>query len=133
MWQEGGRWSAAELAPQRDVWTQFFADRLVDATYAAFIAETLGSAIGSAGVLIHAAIPRPGLASDRAGRVQSLYVEPSARRAGVARSIMQRLVEFARDEQLISLVLHPSDAARPLYTALGFEPADEMLLRFTRG
>jgi GNAT superfamily N-acetyltransferase len=133
VWAEGGKWSAAELTPQIAIWSAFFHTHLVGATYANFIAEADGVPRGSGGILIYTAIPRPGLAADRAGRVQSVYVEPAARRAGIARAIMERLIAHAREVQLISLALHPSDAARPLYAALGFEPADEMLLRFTRG
>jgi GNAT superfamily N-acetyltransferase len=133
VWLEGGNWTATELAPQVEIWTAFFEAQLTAATYGAFIAQTSERTLGSGGVLVHAAIPRPGTASERAGRIQSLYVEPAARRAGVARAIMHRLVAFAREQQLISLALHPSEQARPLYAALGFKAADEMLLRFTRG
>lgn len=131
VWVEVGAWNPAELAPQIAVWTSYFRARLADATYIAFIAQTPSGIVGSGAVLVHAAIPRPGLASDRAGRVQSVYVEPAARGAGIGRAIVEHLIAFARDAQLISLMLHPSDGARPLYAALGFQAADEMLLRFT--
>jgi GNAT superfamily N-acetyltransferase len=133
VWCEVGEWDAAELAPQIPVWAAYFRARLADATYIAFIAESASGVLGSGGVLVHAAIPRPGLASERAGRVQSLYVEPAARRAGIGRAIMGRLLAVARDEQLIFLALHPSDEARALYATLGFQTAEEMLLRFTPG
>jgi GNAT superfamily N-acetyltransferase len=131
VWCEVGEWDAAALAPQVVIWTAYFRARLADATYIAFVADSTAGTVGSGAVLVHAAIPRPGLASERAGRVQSVYVEPAARRAGIGRAIMERLLAYARDEQLISLALHPSHDARPLYAALGFKAADEMLLRFT--
>lgn len=131
VWHEVGDWSVADLAPQIPVWTAFFHDRLADASYVAFMAEVDREAIGSGGVLIQLTIPRPGMRSDRAGRVQSLYVRPSARGNGVARTIVARLLSYAREVELVSLSLHPSDEARSLYAAAGFEAADEMVLRLT--
>ena len=90
-----------------------------------------GRAVGSGALLVQLTIPRPGVPSDRAGRVQSVYIEPAARLRGIARAVMDRIIAYAKDAQLVSLSLHPSDDARPLYAALGFEAADEMTLRLT--
>ena len=130
VWREVGDWDADVLAPQIPLWTEWMRAALADGTYVAWIAERDGEPVASGAVLVHLAIPRPGSASDRAGRVQSVYVVPSARRTGVARALMNEAIAFAREAKLISLVLHPSDEARPLYASLGFGEADEMLLRF---
>jgi GNAT superfamily N-acetyltransferase len=131
VWHEVGEWSAEALTAQVPIWTKFFSDCIEDASYAGFIAERAGCAIGSGAVLVHLSIPRPGFSSARAGRVQSVYVEPAERRNGVARAIMERILTFAREAKLISLALHPSEPARPLYAALGFDAADEMTLNLT--
>lgn len=130
MWCEVGDWSVEDLSPQVPVWSDFFRDRIAGGSYVGFIAERGDRAIGSGAVLVHVSIPRPGVLSDRAGRVQSVYVEPEERHNGVARAIMERIVVYARESNLISLSLHPSDQARRLYAALGFEVADEMTLKF---
>jgi GNAT superfamily N-acetyltransferase len=129
VWVETDHWSDAELQPQIPVWRDFFRRCMRDDSYAAFIAEEAGTAIGSGGLLVYLTIPRPGFASDRGGRVQSVYVAPPARRRGVARAIVRHIVDLARRKKLTSLVLHPTEAARPLYAEFGFEPADEMMLR----
>ncbi len=129
VWHEVGDWSLDDLAVQIPVWTAFFAATVADETYVAFIAERDGRAVASGAVLLYLSIPRPGLVSDRSGRVQSVYVEPAARRAGIARAIMDEIIAYARAAPLIALTLHPSDEARGLYAALGFEQADEMTLR----
>jgi len=129
VWVETEHWSDAELQTQIPVWRDFFIRCMRDDLYAAFIAEEAGTAIGSGGLLVYLTIPRPGFASDRGGRVQSVYVAPPARRRGVARAIVQHIVDLARRKQLTSLVLHPTENARPLYADFGFEPADEMMLR----
>jgi GNAT superfamily N-acetyltransferase len=132
VWREVGDWDADVLAPQIPVWTEWMRGALAGGTYVGWIAEREREPVGSGAVLVHLAIPRPGSPSDRAGRVQSVYVVPGARRSGIARALMNEAIAFAREAKLISLVLHPSDEARPLYAAMGFTEADEMLLRFGR-
>jgi GNAT superfamily N-acetyltransferase len=129
MWEEIGDWDAASMALQVPVWRAYFERALAAGTYVAVVASEDGAVIGSGAILIQAALPRPNFDSARSGRVQSVYVVPAARRRGVARAIMQRLLVRARSERLISLTLHPSDEARPLYESLGFVAADEMQLR----
>jgi GNAT superfamily N-acetyltransferase len=131
VWREVGDWSDEALAPQIPVWTAWFREAIGDGIYVSFIAERDGEAIGSGSLLLHAAIPRPGSPSDREGRVQSVYVAPDARRHGIARALMDAVLEYARGAALIRLVLHPSDDARPLYSSLGFTALDEMGLRLT--
>ena len=132
VWLEVGGWSVADLAPQVPVWTEFFRRHTADETYVAFIAEEGESVIGSGGLLVHLAMPHPHLVSDRAGRVHSVFVEAAARRKGVARAILERLLGYAREALLVSLSLHPSEEGRNLYTSFGFQNADEMLLRLTQ-
>jgi GNAT superfamily N-acetyltransferase len=129
VWVEADHWTDAELQPQIPVWRDFFRRCMRDDSYAAFIAEEAGTVLGSGGLLVYLTIPRPGFDSDRAGRVQSVYVAPFARRRGVARALVQHIVDLARRNKLTSLVLHPTDAARALYADFGFEAADEMMLR----
>ena len=118
----------ADLAPQIPIWTGFFSSCIPNETYVAFIAERGGRIVGSGALLVHLTIPRPGHPSDRAGRVQSVYVDPAARKQGVARTIMEHVMAYARAHALVALTLHPSDEARPLYASLGFIAADEMTL-----
>ena len=129
VWEEVGDWDAASMARQVPVWRAYFQRALADGTYVAIVASEEGAIAGSGAILIQAALPRPMFESVRGGRMQSVYVVPEARRRGVARAIVERLLEWARSERLISLSLHPSEEARPLYTSLGFVAADEMQIR----
>ena len=129
IWHEVGEWDEESLERQIPIWTEFIRRTVSDGTYIAWIAEENGGPIGSGAILVQLAIPRPGFVSERAGRVQSVYVVPTQRRRGIARAIMERLLAYARDEKLISLTLRPSDDARALYGSLGFSAADEMGLR----
>ena len=129
IWREVGDWDAEPMAAQIPIWTAWFRNALAAGTYLSWIAEESGEPIASGSLLVHVAVPRPGSASDREGRVQSVYVAPDARRRGIAKALMERILAHARAEALIRLSLHPSDDARPLYRNLGFTELDEMGLR----
>jgi ribosomal protein S18 acetylase RimI-like enzyme len=131
VWEEVGDWSAEAMAEQTPVWADFARRTIADGTYVAYVAEEDGVAVASGAILVQLALPRPGYDSERAGRVQSVYVVPAARRRGIARMVMDALLAAARDMRLIVLTLHPSDAARGLYLSMGFSVADELGLRLS--
>ena len=58
-----------------------------------------------------------------------MYAEPGARRVGVARRLMEAMIEWCRDEGYGSVSLHASAAGRPLYENMGFQPTNEMTLK----
>jgi GNAT superfamily N-acetyltransferase len=129
VWREAGGHGDDELVPQIPIWGAFFARALADETYVAWIAEEGGHPVGSGALLVQLAIPRPFIDSEREGRVQSVFVEPAARRRGIARAIMEEIIAYARALPLIRLTLHPSDDGRALYASLGFVALDDMALR----
>ena len=128
VWEEVGDWDSAAMATQIPIWATYFRRALSERTYLACLALDGEQVVGSGAILVHAMLPRPLNDSNRAGRVQSVYVVPQARRRGIARAIMERLLTYAHNERLISLSLHPSDEGRALYESLGFTAADEMRL-----
>lgn len=130
VWREAGGHSDAEVLPQISVWTAWLAKAIEDGTYVAWIAhDPSGVAVGSAGLLVREALPRPGFPVNREGRVHSVYVVPEMRRRGIARAMMEDLIAYARTAPLSQLVLHPSDQGRAVYAALGFIQIEEMALR----
>jgi GNAT superfamily N-acetyltransferase len=61
----------------------------------------------------------------RRATLTNVYVEPSHRRKGLARALVQLLIALCREEGYPLLNLHASDAGRPLYESLGFEDTHE--------
>jgi GNAT superfamily N-acetyltransferase len=56
----------------------------------------------------------------------NVYTEPQWRRRGIARQLVIALMQWASDKGADQLVLHASDAGRPLYESLGFAATNEM-------
>ncbi len=90
--------------------------------------------VAGAGVQIRRALPHPrslsggatGIAAGRHAIVLNVFTEPPFRRRGLARILMDHVLEWARASGTEVLVLHASGAGRPLYERLGFVPTNEM-------
>jgi GNAT superfamily N-acetyltransferase len=63
------------------------------------------------------------------GYVWSLFVEPSHRNRGVAKTLMERAIDHLHAVGCTHFALHSSQAGRPLYERLGFGTAVEMRLQ----
>jgi len=100
--------------------------------YFGFLAEHEGEVIGGGGVWLRPVLPRPGaLRGALEAYVLNVYTEPDHRRSGVARAIMQAILDWSREQRLARVVLHASTEGRPLYQSLGFENSNEMRIRLT--
>jgi len=118
--------------------TSALASLLAEGSYLGWFAiDTGGSVIAGAGVHIKPQLPRPSHDSVRVEDapvplVVNVYTEPQWRGRGVARSLMRELMDWASQQGMDRVVLHASDAGRPLYEKLGFQPTNEMRW-FVRG
>lgn len=101
-------------------------------TYRGWLATSAsGEVIGGAGVHIKPQLPRitpdgSRVASDEVPLAVNVYTEPQWRQRGVARALMRTLMKWATQSGYDRVVLHASDAGRPLYEALGFKSTNEM-------
>ena len=59
-------------------------------------------------------------------RVRAMYTDPAFARRGVGRLILQACEDAARDEGFSRLELMATMSGRPLYTAYGFEPIEDL-------
>src|SRR6202011_3257332 len=112
--------------------TAALAATLADGTYVGWFAVTgHDEVIGGAGAHIKPQLPRM---SHDGARVEvtpvplvvNVYTEREYRGQGVARALMRVLMKWASTVGSDRVVLHASDAGRPLYTSLGFKPTNEM-------
>jgi GNAT superfamily N-acetyltransferase len=87
--------------------------------------------VAGAGVLVRTLLPRPDtdkrtLLAGREALVMNVYVAPEFRRRGLARHLMETILEWARGAGIPRMVLHASGEGRPLYESMGFVPTNEM-------
>jgi ribosomal protein S18 acetylase RimI-like enzyme len=60
--------------------------------------------------------------------ILNVYTRPDARRMGLARALMERLVEEARAAGVRRIWLRASDDGRPLYEAMEFRAGNYLQL-----
>ena len=91
---------------------------------------------GGAGVQLREVLPHPlsrgnqwsGIAEGHHAIILNVFTEPAWRHQGIAMLLLERIIHWARRERLDRLVLHASEAGRPLYERLGFVGTNEMRL-----
>ena len=133
MFTEMGDVPTADLARQLlEKSTSALAATLADGTYIGWFAITAdGTVIAGAGVHVKPQLPR--ISHDHL-RIEdspvplavNVYTETQWRGKGVARALMRVLMEWATAQGADRVVLHASNAGRPMYEALGFRATNEM-------
>jgi GNAT superfamily N-acetyltransferase len=96
--------------------------------FIAWIADLDGKPVASAGLIWFDHAPGPTNPIGREAYILNVYTRPEARRMGLARTLMERLLGEARAAGVRRIWLRASDDGRPLYEAMGFQPANYMQL-----
>lgn len=104
----------------QDAIETFLNRRLGSGGHFTSVAEETGCLVGMASLEVFERLPYPGNLSGREGYVLNVYVEPAARRRGVAGALVRDLVGVARREGVGRLWLHASSGGRGVYEAAGF-------------
>lgn len=108
----------------------FLAAALDEGTYRGwFVVGADGGIVAGAGVQIRPLLPRLETQRGLEALIVNVYVEPPFRRRGLARQLMSAILAWCAEQHLDRIVLHPADAAKPLYAHLGFVPTGELIYR----
>lgn len=137
MFRDMGRMTPELQAPLLQASIDYLSGALDRGDYLGWLVEPtndLGTVIAGAGLQVRVMSPHPGwpgnvrpcLGPARQGYVLNVFTEPAWRRRGLAGALMSRMIEWAKENGLDSLVLHASDEGRPLYEKLGFTSTNEM-------
>ena len=106
---------------------EFAAQWMSSGAFHSWLAETgTGEIVGGGAVLV---VPWPANPKDRKQQrafLLNVFIEPGFRRRGIARSLVQEMILWCRGQGFGSVFLHASDAGRPLYQSMGFQPTTEL-------
>lgn len=133
MFKEMGHVPTDELATTLlELSTAAIASELYEESYVGWLAiDETNRVVAGVGVHVKPQLPR---ISDDGTRVVSgslplvvnVYAELAWRGRGIARTLMATAMRWATIEGFDRVVLRASDAGRPLYLSLGFNPTNEM-------
>ncbi|AAF10251.1 GNAT family N-acetyltransferase [Deinococcus radiodurans] len=124
--------AAEKLARVHDSSLAWHRRALESGLYTGFLAETDGEIVGGAGLLWQDLPPNPDTDLDVRGYVMNVYVRPDQRGQGLARRLLERVLDECAAHGVTQVSLHASEAGRPLYEKLGFKPTNEMKLKVER-
>jgi GNAT superfamily N-acetyltransferase len=93
--------------------------------------------VAGAGVQLREVSPHPqpdgqgkiDIVGGRQAIIQNVYTEPEWRRRGLAELLINKIIDWTREQGIESVVLHASDDGRAVYERLGFIVTTEMRLR----
>lgn len=130
MFRDAGYTAEAALEAMRDTSEPYIRQALADGSFVCWIAEFSPREPGGCGAVHIGLTPSHPLDPQcRRATILNVYTYPQYRRRGIARRLMNLMIDWCRELGFASVALHASDDGRPLYEALGFQPTTEMRLR----
>ena len=92
--------------------------------------------VAGAGVSLRDVAPHPqpgangkfAIVGGRQAIIQNVYTEPEWRRRGLAAILIKTIIDWTREQQIESVVLHASEEGRAVYERFGFDATQEMRL-----
>ncbi len=108
---------------------QYLAEGIPSGSFRGWFATIEGKVVAGGAVIL---VPWPSHTYDgecRRANILNVYTYPEFRRRGIARQLMQFIIDWCRDQGLAMVYLHASEDGCALYESLGFEPTTEMRLK----
>jgi len=121
MFHDMGELSAADVPVMITSMTPWFAERLANGLYVHWFVEDDAHIVAGGGVLLRDlwSMPRM-LIPGRNAHIGNIYTEPAHRRRGLARLIMETILDWCAGNAIDVVTLSASPQGRALYEQLGF-------------
>lgn len=98
----------------------YYHRHMADGTFVSWLAVDDDQIVGTSGMSFVEKPPYFGCPTGRVGLLSSMYTDPDHRRRGIARELLRRVVEEAREYGCGSVQITASDMGVLLYTDFGF-------------
>lgn len=100
----------------------YYDRHMADGTFVSWIALDGNKIIATSGMSFVEKPPYFGCPTGRIGLLSSMFTEPGYRRMGIAKELLNRVIEEARKYGCGTVQITASDMGVKLYTAYGFIP-----------
>ena len=129
MFRDMGSISDHEVEPLFASSVRWLTALLAAREYAGWLALQGTVIVAGGGVQLRDVGPVPGcLRMGRWGHISNLYTAPDHRRHGLARLILEKILDWGETNHLDQITLSASPQVRPLYDSLGFLPTSHLRL-----
>ena len=102
---------------------------MADGVFRAWLACDGDHVVAGGAVVITPWLAHPYDLECRRATILNVYTSPDYRLRGLARKIMQTIIDWCTAEGFARVTLHASEDGRHLYESLGFEASNEMRLK----
>src|SRR5262249_43166825 len=99
----------------RTAFAQWLRQTMPSGSYRGWIVEEAGRVVAGGGATIIPWPPGPSYPGEKLAFVYNVYVEPTHRRRGLARLVMDTIHRWCRDHGVASVALNASRDGQPLY------------------
>lgn len=93
-----------------------------------FAVDSEDKPVAGAGLWIQHWTPQVPDLSTRRAYVMNVFVDSEHRSRGLARQLLNTVLDWCHNDGIFIVTLHASDKGRPLYESLGFQQTNEMRL-----
>ena len=87
-----------------------------------------GSAIGCASISYFEVMPTFSHPTGKRAHLMNVYTRTEYRRQGIAKKMVELLIEDAKEKHATEISLDATESGRPLYEKLGFKASDECMV-----
>lgn len=98
----------------------YYQRHMADGTFISWIAADNGTIIGTSGISIVEKPPYFGCPSGRIGLLSSMFTDKAYRRMGIAKELLSRVVNEAKEQGCGTVQITASDMGVLLYSDFGF-------------
>lgn len=116
--REEGATEEIDLVPYLQ---EYYRNHMTDGTFVSWLAFDGDKIIGTSGMSFVEKPPYFGCPSGKIGLLSSMFTNPDYRRRGIAKELLDRVVNEARKYGCGTIQITASDMGVKLYTAYGFE------------
>ena len=100
----------------------FFRTRIADRSFISYIVWDGTQAAACSGLSIQIHPPTFANPTGKHGYISNMYTRPAWRRMGIAKLLVDKLAETAKEEGCAQLFLNASPMGRSVYVRYGFQP-----------
>lgn len=129
MYEDMNYKDAGALDAMAKLSAEWLANHIADGSFRAWLACDADCPVAGGAVIITPWLAHPYDLECRRATLLNVYTNPEYRRRGIARKIMQTMIDWCKREGLARVTLHASEDGRHLYESLGFEASNEMRLK----
>ncbi len=126
--------SATQTPPDfgrlEEVMAQKLTQLMPDNSCAAWIADSNGKPVASGAVTFISTVPVPEDPTLEVGFLHSVFTEKSFRAQGIASTLLDHILDHCRSRGICRVQLHASTVGRSVYQKKGFQPLDNVMLRW---